>query len=110
MGHSCSRCGGLYDIGSVTCPYCGGIDDSFMAIMRDKPVNVSFTDNGKEYMLKVRVNGIEVKHDENPDLLYADDDRYMTINPFNGLSLIVEMSVIPMDIEGREVLYTARRI
>ena len=108
-GYSCKRCGGLYEIGSVTCPYCGGINDSFIAIMRNKPLNISFIDKDKEYTLRVRIRNIEAKTDTSAPL-YVDDGELIRMNPFNDLSLIVEASVIPIEVEGREGLYMTRRI
>lgn len=110
MASNCKNCGGVYEIGSVACPYCGTINDDFVSIMEGKPVNISFTHDGTEYTFKFLLTDFQLQsHANRLDMYYADDALYHTFSPMTYMASF-DGTLLPMNVEGREgVMFMTRR-
>lgn len=81
---NCPNCGA--PIETEKCPYCGTMFLDFAAMDADQPFYMKVKQDGKIYILKVKMTSIELKAKYN-DAYSMFGSRLLTLRPISGLTL-----------------------
>lgn len=82
---NCPNCGA--PIETEKCSYCGTIILDFAAMDADQPFYMKIKQDGKIYILKVKMTSIELKAEYNNDAYRTFGSRLLTLRPISGLTL-----------------------
>ena len=96
---NCPNCGAPFEVGACRCRYCGSVRSDIQAIMMNKPVVVSFLDDGVEYTFKMVMRSFDIEIDT-ASMFYSGCGPTLSLTS-SGYNVGISGALIPFELSGR---------